>query len=196
MQIPQLHLSFGQVLWALSFGEAPQRHLIDKVNYLRKLGIPFPKEKRTAGSGNRVHYSYYDLIECGVAYHALMNGMKPKDIVEVLAEGRASMHSIYAQALEEQPDSCLTADWVKSKGRIKALQENEIFLRLHDRYAQKPNSIEVVPHASEGDQLLNIFDSLEQHGNQIVRNVPLTHLAMQWTYWALQAPELRTGPKA
>lgn len=196
MNIPNLSLSFGQVAWSLSFGENPQQHLIDKLNYLRQLGIPFPREKRAAGSGNRVNYTYCDLVECGVAFYALNNGMKPKDIVKVLAGGRSNMHLFYEQALAEQPEACLTTDWVKSKGKMLPILGNEIHLRLHDRYSETPNIVEMVmPEDSMNQDLASLFGPIEQFGQSTVRLVPLTKLAIQWVYWALQAPAIRPGPK-
>ena len=198
MQIPDLSLSLGQVLWSLSFGEAPKQHMVDKLNYLRQLGIPFPKKRKGAiaiGSGNRAIYGYDELIECGVAYQALLNGMKPADIVKILVGYRVNMREFYRQALLEQPAGCLTGDWVSSKGRSKPVLADSLYLRLHDRYAETPNQIEAVSTDNDMQALMELFDPTERFGNVVVKVVPLTILAIQWTYWALLAPELRTGPK-
>ena len=197
MEIPNLSLSLGQVAWSLSFGEQPKQYLIDKLNYLRQLGIPFPREKRASGSGNRVIYTYYDLIECGVAFHALNNGMKPADIVKVLADDRKNMHHLYGLALAEQPDAGLTADWVKSRGKSGAMLENDISLRLHSRYSETPHKVEAIGFDDPNNQDVSaMFDLVDHFGSSQEKLVPLTKLALQWTYWAQQAPTIRTGPKA
>ena len=196
MDIPNFSLSFGQVAWSLSFGEQPKQFLIDKLNYLRQLGIPFLREKKPLGSGNRVEYNYYDLVECGVAMYALKNGMKPADLVKVLAGDRENMHRIYEQALAEQPDACLTAEWVKSKGRIGVVLEHDISLRLHDRYSDTPLKVEPIGlNDAKNQDISGMFDLVEHYGSSQERLVPLTKLAIQWVYWAQQAPVFKPGPK-
>ena len=196
MDIPNLELSFGQVAWSLSFGEQPKQYLIDKLNYLRQLGIPFPREKRALGSGNPVGYSYSDLVECGVAIYAIKNGMKPTDIVKVIVGERANMHALYEQALNEQPVACLTSDWVKSKGKIIPMLANDISLRLHDRYSETPLKVEPIGfNPSSNQNISSPFDLIEHFGSSQERLVPLTKLAIQWLYWAQQAPVFKTGPK-
>lgn len=196
MDIPNLSLSFGQVAWSLSFGEPPKQYLIDKLNYLRQLGIPFPRERRALGSGNRINYTYYDLVECGVAIYALKNGMKPADLLKVLAGDRENMHHIYEQALAKQPDACLTADWVKSKGKMGVMLGNDISLRLHDRYSETPLKVELKGlNESKNQNLSALFDLVEHFDTSQERLVPLTKLAIQWVYWAQQAPAFKPGPK-
>ena len=196
MDIPKLSLSLGQVAWSLNFGQPPQRHLLDKLNYLRQLGIPFSQEKR-AGRGNRVIYGYDDLIECGVALYALNNGMKPADLQKILADQRSHMRKLYRQALREQPEAALSSKWVKSRGQEIPILAKEIFLRLHDRYSDTPWRIDEIgmdDMAKEGIQ--SPFDLVERYINHPSRRiVSLTRLVLQWTAWALEAPEFRTGPK-
>lgn len=196
MQIPNLSLSFGQVAWSLSFGEQPKQFLIDKLNYLRQLGIPFPREKRALGSGNRVNYTYYDLVECGVAIYALKNGMKPSDLIKILAGDRTNMHKFYEQALVEQPEGCLTADWVRSKGKIGVMLGNDISLRLHDRYSETPLKVDPIGlDDTKNQDISSMLDLMEHFGSSQERLVPLTKLAIQWIYWAQQAPAIKPGPK-
>lgn len=190
MNVPQLNLSLGQVLWSINLGDEPPIYMVDKVNYLRKLGIPDNAAIARLGSGNRGEYCFEDLIEIGVAYHALINGMKPKDISSAIVMSREEMHGIYRKALLEQPEKCIDAEWVSSKGRIGAVLENAIFLRLHDRYSSTPNLVEAVSQEPS-----SLFGMLEKHVNYVVRNFPLTNYLIQWVYWAQRAPIFKTGPK-
>jgi hypothetical protein len=196
MDVPKLSLSLGQVAWSLNFGQPPQRYLLDKLNYLRQLGIPFPKGKRT-GRGNRVIYGYNDLIECGVALYALNNGMKQVDIRKILVDQRTHMRKLYRQALREQPVAALSQDWIKSMGRIIPILLPDIFLRLHDRYSETPWKIDVIGMDDvDKEGIEYLFDPVERYiSGPSRRLVSLTRLALQWTAWALEAPEFRTGPK-
>jgi hypothetical protein len=197
MLIPDLSLTLSQVAWSINFGQEPPKYLLDKLNYLRQLGIPFPKDKARTGSGNRVRYGYEELIEIGIAIFAMNNGMKPGDVTKALVNQRDDMRTIYRHALEVMPEGTLKAGWVKSRGMSGAEYDNEVFLRLHDRYSITPGRIE-----STGTQELNLFPGaglfglVEYHSGQApVRLVPLTKLALQWTAWALEAPEFKNGPR-
>jgi hypothetical protein len=68
---------------------------------------------------------------------------------------------------------------------------------LHDRYSETPWKIDVMDMddvAKEGIEYL--FDPVERYiSGPSRRLVSLTRLALQWTAWALEAPEFRTGPK-
>ena len=198
MKIPSLQLSLGQVAWVLAMGHSPQQHLLDKLNYLRQLGIPFSRGARDArqpGSGNHLPYTYDELVECGVAVHALIVGMKPADISRIIVEQRPLMRKLYRRALREQPDAALDHPWVRSRGKIMAVQSKAIFLRLHDRYADKPGTMDVVSiDESLSSNLAMLFDPVEQlAGGQSARLVPLTRLVLQWTAWAREAPAVPRG---
>lgn len=195
MQIPRLQLTLGQVAWALNFGQPAPQHLLDQLNYLRQLGVPFAREERPSGSGNRVRYGYNEMIECGVAIYALHNGMKPADISKVVVGQRSQLRKLYRKALHDQPELALTASWVKSRGREGALRTNDIWLRLHDRYSQTPGAMETVdPSSPDAPAGVSLFDPVERYaGGPTLRLVPLTGLALQWTAWALEAPEIRVG---
>lgn len=197
MKIPRLHLSLGQIAWAINLGEPAPRHLLDRLNYLRQLGIPFNPDQRGAGSGNRVPYDYEDLIECGVALFALENGMKPADVSKVLVGERANSRKTYRKALKVLPEQALTDPWVKSRGKTGVLIANEVWLRLHNRYSETPGTMEVLgPADSDAPAGASIFDPVERFSDGLTfRLVPLTRLAVQWTAWALEAPEIRTGPR-
>ncbi len=197
MRIPRLHLSLGQIAWAINLGEPAPRHLLDRLNYLRQLGIPLNRDQRGAGSGNRVPYDYDDLIECGVALFALESGMKPADVSKVLVGERPTRRKTYRKALQVLPDLALTAPWVKSRGKTVPMIADEVWLRLHNRYSETPGTFEVLgPLKGDPPAGGSIFDPVERFADGLTfRLVPLTRLALQWTAWALEAPQTRTGPR-
>lgn len=197
MKIPRLHLSLGQIAWAINLGQAAPKHLLDRLNYLRQLGIPFTREERVAGSGNHLGYGYDDLIECGVALFALENGMKPADVSKVLVGERTRSRKNYRKALHDLPEPAMTAPWVKSRGRSVPLIDKEIWLRLHNRYSETPGVMEVLEFSSADLPAgASPFDPVERFADGLTfRLVPLTRMAVQWTAWALEAPEIRTGPR-
>jgi hypothetical protein len=197
LDTPRLHLSYGQVAWTLSLGAPPAARLLDQLNYLRQLGIPFAGDERPAGSGNRRRYGYYELVECGVGLHAIRHGMKPIDFTQLLVGKRNLMRHSYRRAVKDQPEAALRAPWIKTHGKEMPVIEGEIWLRLHDRYAEQPGKIDVLGlndlDAPEGT---GVLDWVERYPGERTRGlVPLTRLVLQWTAWALEAPETRTGPR-
>lgn len=195
MDTPQLNLSFGQLAWSLNFGETPKQYFIDKLNYLSKLGIPFNRDTKKAGSGNRVNYSYEDLMECGVAMYGLSIGLKPKDLKLLLLDRREVYRDAFRRAIINHPESVMREEWVKYKGRgyKGIINVHDVFLRLHDRYSDFSGTIDLISFESS---LGNPLDFIETFPDGINRPLlPLSRLAVQWTAWALEAPEFKTGPK-
>jgi hypothetical protein len=190
---PAFVLTHGQVLWVLARGVPPDRQLIDQVRYLRLLGVPF-KKSELGGHYSRVRYGFEHLIELGLGVFAIRRGMKPGEVADFLIKNRNSFRGLYVRALKEQPPNAIPAAWAKSRGRKIPILENEIFIRLHDRYAETPGRIEVI--APEKAQDLNeIFALGESYpGEQSRTLVPLTRLILELATWAGEAPEIRPGP--
>lgn len=198
MKIPPLALSHGQVAWAINFGQAPPRAMLNQLNYLRQRGIPRGQGARSApGSGNRLTYSYTDLVECGVALTAFQRGMKFVDLEKVFVKHRRLMHRAYRQALQDLPELAIEASWVKSRGREIPILGEEILLRLHDRHSERPGHVELLEVSV--DPIGEAFERLRQTEPNAAlvtqRVLRLTCLALQWTAWALEAPAIRPGPK-
>ena len=196
MKVPNLSLSFSQVAWAISLGQEPNKVLPEQLNYLRQLGIPFEKAQTGLGRGNRVAYGFDELIETALAIRGIRFGMKPAEMANFILENRKHLRKLYRQALAEQPDGALKAEWVKSRGRAGALLSNEVFLRLHDKYSSSPGKFEYEQIADpKVDALQAIFDPVEIVGGEPRKLFSLTRLVLETVAWALDAPEYRTGPK-
>jgi hypothetical protein len=193
--LPDLHLTHGQVAWALSGGQPPTNQTLDQLRYLRQLGVPFTKEELGGGRGNRINYTFDHLIECGVALAGLRRGLRFREVAKILIEHREQLRATCRRAFEEQPPLALNAEWVKSRGRIRSLLENEIFIRLHDRFSETPGEYEIVYPQEPGAESM-IGDIVERYpGGEIRPMLPLTHLVLELVAWALEAPVAKTGPK-
>lgn len=201
MQIPNLHLSAGQLLWVLNRGRPPDARLRNEVRYLRQLGVPHAEDDVSEGRGHRIFYRYEDLIELGVAIHAIRHGIKPRDAASILINARSDFQSMYRKALEEMPEAALTAEWIKNRGTLGVFIANDIWLRLHDRYSQTPGKFEYGTskssnrsQANEMEKLLSLFGVSEHFADGQDRSlIPLTRIAIELTAWALEAPDVRPG---
>ena len=190
-----LDLTFGQMLWAVRYGYEADQRFKDQIRYLRLLDIPPASAMQADGPGTRVRYGFADLIELGLAVTGLDLGFRPKDIAAVLVGQREDMHRLYAQTWLEMPDAALAANWVRSRGRIKPLLADEIFIRLHDRRGEKWGQIDLVGPDEAGDSL-PILEPVERFGSEAPRRlIPLKRLMLQWVAWALEAPDIKPGRK-
>ena len=164
------------------------------MRYLRQLGVPFSKAELGAGSGNRIRYGFDHLIELGVAVFGLERGMRPREVARILIGHRAEFRRFFRDTLAALPEDAFTAEWVKSRGTVVPFK-NEIVVRLHDRYSERPGSFELVP----GDP----FDAFGQFatvterypGGDLRTLLPLTRLVIELVAWAREAPEIKPGPK-
>lgn len=192
--IPNLHLTHGQVLWALSRGAPPTRTLLDQVRHLRRLGVPFRKSELGGGRGNRVYYRFEHLVELGVALFGLQRGMDPREVVVMVTRDRKFLRAMYRRAWMQQPATGIDAPWVKSRGAQIPFLGNELFLRMHDRYAEAPGKIEMVT-PDELHDLRDLLALTEKYpGEQTRMLLPLTRLVLELVAWAKEAPELKPGP--
>jgi hypothetical protein len=189
-----LSLTHGQVAWALARGQPPSNQLIDQLRYLRQLGVPFSKAALGAGSGNRIRYGFDHLIELGVAVFGLERGLRPREIARILVDHRAEFRRCYRDTLAGLSESAFTAEWVKSRGAMVPLI-NERFLRLHDRFSERPGSFELVPGDSI-DAFRQFATVTERYpGGEVRTLLPITRLVTELVAWAREAPEIKPGRK-
>ena len=191
----ELSLTHGQMAWALARGEPPAILLIDQLRYLRQLGVPFSKSELGGGRGNRIRYGFDHLIELGVAVFGLQRGIAPREVAAILVKHRARLRRRYRDIVAAQPAAAFEAEWVKSRGAVVPLLLNEVFLRLHDRYAEQPGSYELIP----GDSLalLQQFTAVTERypGGETRTLVPLTRLVIELVAWSRAAPDINPGRK-
>ena len=194
VSLTDLSLTHGQVAWALARGQQPTAMLTDQLRYLRQLGVPFSRHELGGGRGNRIRYGFDHLIELGVALFGLQRGMTPREVAGILVEHRAELRRCYRDILAALPASAFEAEWVKSRGAVVPIM-NETFLRLHDRYSERPGSCELVPGGSF-DLLSQLATVTERYpGDELRTLLPLTRLVIELVAWAREAPEIKPGRK-
>jgi hypothetical protein len=188
-----MNLTHGQLVWAVGYGRDPDQVLKDQIRYLRLLGIPPTVNAKASGSGKRIRYDFYDLVELGLAVTALGLGSRPKDFAAVLAGNREAMRKVYADAWRELPDEAIKADWVQSRGQSNVMLGDEKYIRLHDRRSSEWGKFDVVGPEDVGPNL-GILEPIERFANEPPRRVlPLKRLMLQWAAWALEAPDIKPG---
>jgi hypothetical protein len=192
MRIPTFNLTHGQVLFALSDGRTPERQLVNQLRHLRRLNVPFPAGE-VQGQGNRVHYSFEELIETGAAVFALRNHMPPRAIAEWFDRERTTFRKTCRTAWRSLPDGSL--DQVHITKRGIAVRSDEIYIRLHDRYAQSPGMFELVQARDMIDVFKNGFVGERFDDQQFRPMFALKDSMLRWVFWARKAPVIRTGPK-
>jgi len=194
VSLTDLSLTHGQVAWALARGQQPTAMLTDQLRYLRQLGVPFSRHELGGGRGNRIRYGFDHLIELGVALFGLQRGMTPREVAGILVEHRAELRRCSRDILAALPASAFEAEWVKSRGAVVPIM-NETFLRLHDRYSERPGSCELVPGGSF-DLLRQLATVTERYpGDELRTLLPLTRLVIELVAWAREAPEIKPGRK-
>jgi hypothetical protein len=187
-----LSLTHGQVAWALSRGQPPSARLLDQLRYLRQLGVPFSEQELGGGSGNRIRYGFDHLIELGVALFGLQRGMAPREVAGILVDHRAELRRCYRDTLAALAPSAFEEEWVKSRGAVVPIM-NEIFLRLHDRYSERPGSFELPPGDPFAALRHNATVTERYPGGEVRTLLPLTRLVIELVAWAREAPEIKPG---
>lgn len=193
-KVPELSLTLGQLLWALSHGQEPDQILKDQVRYLRQLGIPETSSKASPGSGNRVLYDFYDLVELGIAAKGLELRFRPKDVVTAMLNDRADFRAATTIAWQALPETALGDPWVKSRSKTIAGFEDEVLLRLHDRRSEKWGTLEFIFPERLGQELAPIMWNERFPDGETRPVIQLKQLMLPWVAWALEAPEPRRGP--
>ena len=192
LPVPPLQLTQGQMAWALCYGRTPDQRTRNTLRYLRQLGIPLASAA-ASGSGNRVLYNFFDLVETGLGLTGLGLGFRPKDIADVLVVSRDELRKVYATAWSELSEAAMSASWVKSRGRMTALMEDELYVRLHERWRERAASFDFVDARTVSPNL-PLLEPIEQFNDGPPRRVlPLKRLTLQWVAWALEAPDIRPG---
>jgi hypothetical protein len=192
-RVPKFQLSLGQLCWALNLGRPASARLRNEIRYLRQLGVPHAEERVGEGRGHRIRYGFDELIECGVALYAIRRGMKIADAAKLLITERVAFRRLYRDAFLKQSEEALSADWVKSRGRIITFIDEEFFLRVHDRYSEKSGSYDLVT-PQNNVQAVEFFSLVERFGGDDHRVlVPLKKTVIELVAWAQDAPEIRPG---
>ncbi|MEQ7874521.1 hypothetical protein ABDK56_11010 [Sphingomonas sp. ASV193] len=194
LDLPNLELTHGQLLWSIRYGRHANQRVKDQVRYLRELDIPASAKAQARGPGSRITYDFYDLVEIGLAIAGLDIGFRPNDIAAVIAGNRDEMRKAYARNWQELAPEILQQSWVRSQGRETPILLDETFLRLHERRSEQWGQIDFVGPDEASDEL-PIFEPIERFaGDRPRRLIPLKRLMIQWVAWAMEAPPTKPGP--
>lgn len=193
--LPDLNLSLGQVLWSLNHGREPDKLLKDQVRYLRLLGIPKKVEQGARGSGNRIRYDFFDLVEMGLALEALNRRFTPKSISAVLNNDRERMTKVIEAAWLEIPEAELGQTWVKSRGSLPPGIIDDLYLRLHERRHEKWGKLDFLGPDAPGAKAFPLGPIERFEDGTTAELVPIKRSMVPWVVWAWEAPEVRTGPR-
>ena len=193
--IPTLHLTHGQVAWAICDGQPPDAKTLDQLRYLRQLGVPFPASKLGVGRGNRLTYHYNELIECGVAIWALRRGVRPRQAADFLVAERAPLRKIYRQTLRDQDDSAIGEPWVRSRGKVIPTLNADNFIALYKKGNRPGTTFETMTLAEAVEFNAALGDMVARNGHDVQPLVPLGRLVIQLVTWALEAPDIKAGPR-
>lgn len=192
-KIPSLHLTHGQVAWALCGGQPPDRRTLDTLRYLRQLGVPFTEDELGIGRGNRLTYHYDHLIECAVALYAIRRGAKPRLAAGFLVGDRKTLRKLYRSTFLDRPEGAFDADWIESGGQIRPMLADEHFVRVHDRYADTGGKVEQMTLDEVMSYHASLADLVERYPDGVYPLVPLRRVILETVYWALRAPVTPPG---
>lgn len=189
--IPNLTLTHGQLLWAISLGQDPTAEVKDKVRYLRQLGIPRPTAER-AGRGHHIAYGFDDLALVGFGLLGLSEGFKPRALVNYLVDLRDEFLRLIHHVWTELPGDLLEQSWVKARGREMIMREAPWYLSLHGRGRGELAGIELVQgEGSATSPHLVPYEILP--GEAPAKVFEIDYWLPQWTAWAIEASTPRRG---
>jgi hypothetical protein len=191
--LPDLQLTHGQLLWALSLGHEPSKEVQDKIRYLRQIGIPRPKAE-SVGRGYHITYGFDDLVLVGFGMLGLSEGFKPRALVKYLVEQRSAVLDIIREVWTLLPENLLELPWVRSRGQRKDERLEPFYLRLHGRARGAMAGIELVKgEGNEASPHLIPYETIP--GEAPAKLFEIDYWVPQWVAWACDAPNLPRGPK-
>lgn len=189
--IPDLHLSHGQLLWAVALGNQPSAEARDRARYLRLLGVPRPPSAKGPGSGQRIVYGFDDLVLVGLGMLALSHGYPPRTVKDVLVDQRSRLLKEVHAAWLELPADVVERPESTSRGKISTLYETEYYVSLSGHGRGKPITVDFIQTHDSPFQPVQIIPG------ELPQNLfPLKRWMPQWVAWALQAPKQTRGREA
>lgn len=183
-------LSFGQVLYAISGSEHPSPVLVDRLRYLRRLGIPFaPNESQ--GSGHRMSYTFDHLFECGLAI-AAQDMLKPQEVQQIIVNHRADLRKVGRTTLAN-----LGEGWASILHRYDpgGAHDDRWRIVLTDRHDPDPCNFYLMGMGDRkpGALVTKAIHQLPQSAPITGRHIALKPLVASLVFRAMQAPETKPG---
>lgn len=191
--VPDLSLSYGQVVWVLEAAGfsagAPDTTFQHYIKSLRKIGLPFRRGEPGLDHGRLAHYTFEPLMDLGVALQLRVYGTLPDPVAEGLIAARAALHGFYRRAYLEHATGIGSRIEVTAQGR-KGFAMSGVWLDLRLRYAGG-RCLGFGP-----PQILSPFEALQAFATaeRTVRTQPpfnLSALAVRLVAASLRCPRMR-----
>lgn len=138
-RVPPISLRYGQTIWLLTElglrGPVSKSTFHEYLKALRKLGIPFGREKfRTAHRRRLAYYSYFDLMELALTLSLRVYHVVPDSIIKGIARHRDSLHRLFRRAYEQR-DGGTEEPLIVGRRSAEPVVLRGLFLDLNIRFA-------------------------------------------------------------
>ncbi len=197
-KLPPIRLRHGQALWLLAElgyrGTVSRSTFYEYIKSLRKLGIPFGREKFRTDRRQLADYSYRHLMELAVilslrVYHAV-----PDSVLRGIIQYRGRLDRLYRRAYAHRDTRSGQPVLIKAYGH-KPIVFRGLFLDLNIIFSGG-RLVRFGP-----PELLPAIRALQRFSQSTMLARPLlpmnlSLLSEQIVSLALRAPEIRSGPRA
>lgn len=198
-RLPPIRLRHGQVIWLLTelgFGEGVSRHTFHVyIKSLRKLGIPFGRERFLTGRRRRLaHYSYIQIMELALALSLRVYHVIPNSILKEIVRHRSLLCRFYERAYSRRRSGEGRPIVVHVKNRQR-IELRGLFLDLNIKFSGGQllhfGPLKLLPPA----KALSLFGESATPSRRFLP-FNLSLLSEQVIALALLAPVIRSGPHA
>lgn len=193
---PRIRLRHGQAVWLLSQlgfqGGASDKTFYEYVKSLRKLGLPFPRERRKAGSPRLVNYGFGHLMELALAlslrvYHGL-----PDAVLVELIRHREELYSFYLQAYWRRATG--VGAKIRVEGASTSFEVQGAFLDLQINYNGGALASFGPPRLLSPSEAIKVYATSTPAARAMLP-IKLSDLAESIVELAGRAPSVRSGPE-
>lgn len=194
-RVPTIRLRYGQAIWLLT--ELGLRGLVNKSTFheyikaLRKIGIPFEREKLQPNYRRKLaHYSYCDLMELAVTLSLRVYHVVPDSVIKGIIHNRDLLHQLFRRAYDQRLSGYGEPFVIRLKAR-KPLVLRGLFLDLNIKFA-----VGHLVHFGP-PKLLSSVEALTRFGRSLeparpLAPINLSFLSEQVVALALNAPANRS----
>lgn len=183
-------LSFGQVLYAISGSSHPSPVLVDRLRYLRRLGVPFA-ENESQGSGHRMSYTFDHLFECGLAI-AAEDFLKPQEVQQIIGNHRIELRKVGRTTLAH-----IGGEWASILQGYDpgGAHDDRWRIVLTDRHDPEPCTFYLMGMGDRkpGARATKSIHQLPQTARITGRHIALKPLVASLVFRGMQAPETKPG---
>lgn len=193
-KLPPIKLRYGQVMWLLTelgCADAVSRSAFHEyMKSLRKLGIPFGRERFQTKRGRRLaEHSYWHVMELAVALSLRVYHVVPDSVLRGIIHNRSRLHQLYRRAYVQRRSGPGRPIVIKVKGR-EPIELRGLFLDLGIRFSGG-HLVHFGP-----PKLLSSSEALRQFSRAAGPFLPmsLSLLSERVVALARRAPDIRSGP--